>query len=110
MATKTTVTLIDDIDGSVASTTVRFEFEGVAYEIDLSEAHQDELRNSLSKFLASARRVRGRNPSGLSRRSSLGAINLDAVRTWARNNGHTVGDRGRIQASIIDDYKAAHNS
>ena len=34
---------------------------------------------------------------------SLG-ISLDAVREWARKNGHTVSERGRLSATIIDAY------
>ncbi|MEV8239511.1 histone-like nucleoid-structuring protein Lsr2 [Microbacterium testaceum] len=31
-----------------------------------------------------------------------------AVRQWARENGHTVSDRGRVPATIVDAYKSAN--
>ncbi len=34
----------------------------------------------------------------------------EAIRTWANDNGFTVGDRGRIAANIIQAYEAAHES
>jgi hypothetical protein len=36
--------------------------------------------------------------------------NVGAVRAWAQANGHTVGDRGRIPASIVAAYEAANCS
>lgn len=34
---------------------------------------------------------------------------LDAIRVWARDNGHEVADRGRIAAAIIKAYEDATN-
>ena len=31
-----------------------------------------------------------------------------AIRDWARKNGHAVSDRGRIPASVVEAYEAAH--
>lgn len=33
---------------------------------------------------------------------------VTTVRTWARNNGFTTGDRGRLSAKVLDAYAAAH--
>ena len=33
---------------------------------------------------------------------------VQAVRDWARQNGYTVSDRGRIAKSIQDAFDAAH--
>jgi len=33
---------------------------------------------------------------------------LQAIRDWARRNGHQVSDRGRIAASVVDAFEAAH--
>lgn len=59
MARRTTVALIDDLDGSPADETVEFALDGTAYEIDLSTAHADGLRDALSAYIDRARR-RGR--------------------------------------------------
>lgn len=104
MARKTTVTLIDDIDGSPADESVLFGLDGVQYEIDLSAANAGRLRESLARYIGEARRTTGRRPAAA--RSS--ASDLAAIRAWARSNGHQVSDRGRIAAPILAAYRAAH--
>ena len=59
MATMTTVTLVDDLDGSEASGSVSFALDGASYEIDLSDGNADKLRDALAGYVASARRVDG---------------------------------------------------
>jgi hypothetical protein len=59
MALKYYVELVDDLDGGEADQTVGFRFDGIAYEIDLSDAHADELRATLAPFVAAAHRVGG---------------------------------------------------
>jgi hypothetical protein len=51
--------LIDDLDGGEADGTVRFGLDGAEYEIDLSAAHNDDLRKDLQQYLAHARRTGG---------------------------------------------------
>ena len=60
MARVTQVSLVDDIDGSVASSTVGFSLDGKTYELDLSDKNAGKLRNALEPFVASARRIGGR--------------------------------------------------
>lgn len=50
MARKTQVVLTDDIDGSEATQTVSFAFDGVAYEIDLNDVHADQMRKRLETW------------------------------------------------------------
>ena len=59
MAQRIQTLLIDDLDGGEAAGTVRFGLDGTEYEIDLSAAHSDELRQALGQNLAHARRVGG---------------------------------------------------
>ena len=59
MATMTTVTLVDDLDGSEASESVSFALDGASYEIDLSDDNAEKLRDALAGYVASARRVDG---------------------------------------------------
>lgn len=44
MATITTTTLVDDVDGTEAVETVGFALDGVTYEIDLSAVNASRLR------------------------------------------------------------------
>ena len=64
MATLTTVTVVDDLDGSEAAESVEFALDGVAYEIDLSEDNAEKLRDALAGYVAGARRVDRRSPGG----------------------------------------------
>jgi hypothetical protein len=67
MATKTTVTLEDDLDGGPADETLRFAIGGAKYEIDLSAKNARAFRRQLGPFIDHARRAgRGqrRRPAG----------------------------------------------
>src|SRR6202043_3747305 len=66
MAQRIQTLLIDDLDGSEAAGTIRFGLDGAEYEIDLSAAHDDELRTALQRYLAHARRTGG-TPRGAAR-------------------------------------------
>jgi Lsr2 len=111
MAQKTIVSLIDDLDGGDADESVAFGLDGATYDIDLSEKNASTLREALAPFIASARRTGGRatrRASGATPRRSGGSDDTGAIREWARAQGHTVSDRGRIASSIVEAYKNAH--
>ena len=120
MARKVQVILSDDLDENLpADETVSFSLDGTSYEIDLAEKNATELREVFSRYVSAARKVsrggrsssssssgggnRGRSTGGRMDREQAGAI-----RDWARKNGHNVSDRGRIPASVVDAYEAAH--
>lgn len=63
MARRVDIVLADDIDGSDADQTVRFALDGASYEIDLNERNAGALRVALDQYVASARKVSGRNAS-----------------------------------------------
>jgi hypothetical protein len=112
MAQKHIVTLIDDLDGSTADETVEFGLDGSRYEIDLSKKNADKLRDVLAEYVANARRGRGSRPAGGARRSGRAARGdreqTQAIRAWARKNGHKVGEKGRIPAAVLEAYNAQH--
>ena len=118
MARKVQVILSDDLDENLpADETVSFSLDGTSYEIDLAEKNAKELRDVFSRYVSAALKVgrgsrtsgggggggRGRSTGGRMDREQAGAI-----RDWARKNGHAVSDRGRIPASVVDAYEAAH--
>lgn len=113
MAQKTIVELIDDIDEGKADETVSFSVDGSAYEIDLSSRNAAKLRDSLAPYVASARRA-GRSAARASsspaggRRARGDREQTQAVREWARNNGHKIGDKGRIPARILEAYNSGN--
>ncbi|MGK5110635.1 MULTISPECIES: histone-like nucleoid-structuring protein Lsr2 [unclassified Geodermatophilus] len=117
MARKVQVILSDDLDENVpADETVSFSLDGTNYEIDLSENNAEEMRNAFSRYVQAARKVGragGGRASGGGRSRATGGGRMDreqagAIRDWARKNGHAVSDRGRIPASVVEAYEAAH--
>lgn len=64
MARTTVITLVDDVDGTPATETVSFSVDGVAYEIDLSEANARKLRDEIAPWLNAGRRTGGRRIRG----------------------------------------------
>jgi hypothetical protein len=120
MAQKVVVSLVDDLDSSEADETVEFGLDGATYEIDLSEANASRLRDALADYVAHARRSGGRRRSSTpassstsSRRGSGGRAAVDreqnqAIREWARKQGMTVSERGRIPSEVSEAYHKAH--
>ncbi len=106
MAQRIHVLLIDDLDGGEAAGTVRFGLDGTQYEIDLSAAHGEELREALGRYIAHARRAGGTGRSAArGRRGS--AVDTAQVREWAKGQGIEVKDRGRVPADVVEQYKTA---
>ncbi|GAA5119065.1 histone-like nucleoid-structuring protein Lsr2 [Pseudonocardia adelaidensis] len=111
MATQTKVTLVDDLDGTDADEQVQFMVDGKAYEIDLSSSNSKKLRDALAPFVTAARRTGGRRRSGAAgpvARATTDREQNQAIREWAQQQGMKVSERGRISASVLDAYKAAH--
>ncbi len=107
MAQRIQTLLIDDLDGGEAVGTVRFGLDGADYEIDLSAAHDDELRKALQGYLAHARRT-GRTAKSAARARHGGpAVDTAKVREWAKEQGIEVKDRGRIPANVLEQYQTA---
>lgn len=94
------LTLVDDIDGTMATDTIKFSFDGERYEIDLSADHIVELSEALAPFIKAAKVV--------GKRKVDSDVNLDEVRAWARAHGHKASDRGRISQEVMAAYEAAN--
>ncbi|MFE5309834.1 Lsr2 family protein [Isoptericola sp. NPDC056605] len=108
MVQKKQIVLIDDVDGGDADETVTFALDGVTYEIDLTTKHAKQLRDGLGKWVGHARKTTSRPVRGGTRGARTDREQLAKIRAWARANGHDVSDRGRIAASIMEAYEAAH--
>ncbi len=105
MAKKVITEVLDDIDGSAGAETVYFGYKGTSYEIDLSNKNAEKLEKALEPFVEAARKVaRG---SSSSRPRSTSSVDLNAVRAWAAENDIQVAPRGRVAASVIEQYEAA---
>jgi hypothetical protein len=107
------VTLVDDLDGSTADEQVEFTVDGKSYAIDLSDANSKKLRGVLAPYISAARRAGGRRSGGGAAAAPAARPKTDreqnqAIREWAQKNGLKVSERGRISASVLDAFKAAH--
>ncbi|MFJ7749785.1 Lsr2 family protein [Arthrobacter sp. NPDC097144] len=106
MAQKVNIILVDDLDAGSADETVRFGLDGTQYEIDLSKDNAKNLRAALKPYVDAGRKVGGR--TGRPRAAGAARSNEAAqIREWARNNGYTVSERGRVNSEIIEAYRAA---
>jgi hypothetical protein len=113
VAARTVVHLIDDIDGSEADETVTFSLDGVDYVIDLSSGNADGLRKALAEFVAGARRTGGAKAvKGGKAQVKPGGDRAQnqAIREWARRNGHPISERGRIPADLIARFQSANGA
>ena len=108
MATKTVVTMHDDLTDEAADTTVSFGLDGRDYEIDLTDANAEELRGMVDKYIAAGRKVGGKRRRRQGP-SSPADVDPKAVRAWAAAKGYEVSNRGRIPAAVIEAYRAAGN-
>jgi Lsr2 len=112
VATQTTVTLVDDLDGSTADEQVEFTVDGKSYAIDLSDANSKKLREVFAPYVSAARRAGGRRSGGAAAtpaaRPKTDREQNQAIREWAQKKGLKVSERGRISASVLDAFKAAH--
>ena len=116
MATVTHTYLVDDLDGSeVDVKNVLLALDGTNYEIDLSAANADRLKEKLARFVDAATPVKAPR-SGAARRGSRGKAvhqppdrdQVQAIREWARSAGYEVPARGRIPRTIHEAFHAAH--
>jgi hypothetical protein len=106
MAQKITVALEDDLDGGPADETVRFGLGGTEYEIDLSTKNATAFRRQLAPFIEHARKTGWGQRRRPGRTASSRERSAD-IRAWAKDQGITVSDRGRISASVAEQYDAA---
>jgi len=106
MAQKVTVALEDDLDGGPAAETIRFGFGGADYEIDLSKRNAAAFRKQLAPFIEHARKA-GRAQQRRPARTAASRQRSGDIRAWAKSQGIAVSERGRIPASVVEQYQAA---
>ncbi len=106
MAQKITVELQDDLDGGPADETVRFGVDNAEYEIDLSKKNAAAFRKKLAPFIDHARRA-GRGQRRRAGRTASSRERSGDIRAWAKDQDIAVSARGRIPASVVEQYHAA---
>ena len=108
MAQKVTVILEDDLTGGPATQTVRFAFDGTNYEIDLNAKNTAAFSKQLAPYLEHARKA-GRAQPRRPGRATSHRQRSGNIRAWAKEHGLAVSERGRIPASVLEQYQAAAN-
>lgn len=107
MAQKVSVTYACDYDGKEIprgqETTRTFGIDGREYEIDLCRKHNDRLSQVLGPYLEVSRKT-ARPPR---RRRTMAHRQRSAeIRSWAKQRGIQVSDRGRIPANVVSRFEA----
>ena len=116
MAKKTLI--VDDLTGEAGARTRTLRFDGVEYEIDLTDASFADLRLALKPYLRAARQVggpvvagsrRGRpsGESGTASKKATGPSDAAVIRAWARGAGVPVSERGRVHPDVRAAWEAA---
>ena len=115
MARREIVQLFDDITGEEIADgegeSIAFTINGSEYSIDLAEKQAKKFHKSMKLYTDHATKLNGRRSSSTSAETRTGPRaneDLAAVREWARANGHEVSERGRLSASVLAAFEAAH--
>lgn len=91
----------------VTSTTEAAEEAPVKNTSRTTAARRKQLRRAATEQASPAVSKRTRAPRSTDASADVGAADL---RAWARENGYTVSDRGRVAASVVAAYQQAHSS
>ena len=109
MAQKVSVTFACDYDQKPIPEgqhqTRRFSLDGRDYEIDLCSKHSQKFDDVVGRYAQRARRASAR-PGRTKRRTTAHRQHSAAVRSWAKESGIAVSDRGRIPADVVANYEA----
>lgn len=100
-----------DLSGETGASHVRFGYEDVWYEIDLTDEERQTLADALNPYIASARRKTAvRRPA---RRLAVPDTTVEErkeIRAWGRDNGLDVPERGFIPRALYEAYQEAHSA
>lgn len=109
---------VDDLTGEPGASPRLITFDGTTYEIDLTDANLQRMREAIREFLEAGRVVQaGRSPgrgaakggkrSTPVRKPTTVGPSPATIRAWADANGVACPRRGRIPASVSDAYALA---
>lgn len=109
---------VDDLTGQPIADEeaehITLSVNGDDYELDLATASAKKFWDAVNPFIEKASKVEAR-PATTVRRASGGGVKkksdpelLAAMRTWLREQGHDVADKGRIAQNLQDLYHEAH--
>ena len=111
--TTTQVTVTDDLTGRVIegdAMEVCIIINGAGVTLDLSPESLARFEQAVAKFMKDREPKPMRVTQGTQRKASAATYEpgfLAAVRDWAREQGHSVYDKGIPKKEFIDGYKAS---
>jgi hypothetical protein len=110
MAQKVQIMLLCDLDdGNVdAEETLQFSLGNTAYEVDVCAKHAQQIRDGLEPFVEHARKVGAAGTNRRHQRTTGNRQETASIRSWAKDHGVQINERGRIPASVVREYEAAH--
>jgi hypothetical protein len=105
------IVIVDDLTGEAGATTRHICFDGVDYEIDLTDASFARLRDDMRRYLEVARvatksSARGSRGTPIRRKQVIPSPSA-TIRAWADANGVDCPARGRIPATVVEAYEQA---
>ena len=105
MARETVQIYFDDLTGEPVEADevqcIKFAWEGKALRLDLNQENADQLEELMKPYLDAATLV---TSSEIKKSPKPKRTDLDAVRSWAREQGMEVSSRGRVPNRILDAY------
>ena len=81
-------------------------FGGTEYEIDLSKKNAAAFRKQIAPYVEHGRKM-SRSAVRRGVRTAASRQRSSHIRAWAMDQGITVSERGRIPASVVEQYEAA---
>lgn len=108
MEPKPVTSLVGDLGGAtqsgVETVAVNFNYQGVAYTIELDPAGAEVFDRAMAPYIAASRRIGGiRAEPARSRQPSEN----QAIRAWAAANDVPLQPRGRIPNAVRQQYEKA---
>lgn len=98
---------VDDFDNSLtADVRCVFSVDNRWYRIDLTDSNRERLTEALAPFIKVAEKL-PHPPKGYHLTAQNAATDGE-IREWARGQGLTVSDRGRVSQEIVAKYYQAH--
>jgi hypothetical protein len=90
---------------------VHFAHQGEEWVLDLSETNAARLSDVLAEYKKAGTPVTRPTAKKASRaaNSGSGRTDLAAIRSWAKDNGHKVSDKGRVPGTVVAAFDAAHS-
>src|SRR6266487_3842931 len=83
---------------------LRFGLGGSEYEIDLSKKNASRFRREIAPYIEHARKA-GRGQRRRPVRAASSREHSGDIRAWAKDHGIAVSERGRIPASVVEQYQ-----